>query len=331
MNFATIQGVDLIGHQIVLPKTEEWNRDLIDLSQEKREKLIQYTGINRRLIAHPNADIKTFFKVAVEQLLAKVNWSKEEIDAIVVVTQNTKNHIPSMACKIQGELDFNTACMAYDLNMGCSGFIYGLHSVGTLLASLKKPTAKAILCCGDLSSQLIDKNDAATAPIFSDAVSASAISYTLDGDTETHFSFETIGKSQSAIYSEGNGSEQVMKLNGMEVFHAALSYAPKQMTTMLNHFNFKTEDISLYFLHQANQLINEAIIKELKVDPSQAPSSLNEFGNTAIASIPLTMNLHLDSKQQHVLCCGFGVGFSVASAIIPTENFQPLEIIYLDQ
>jgi 3-oxoacyl-[acyl-carrier-protein] synthase-3 len=212
--------------------------------------------------------------------------------------------------------------MCYDINLGCSGFVYGLHTLSALLNSLNKLNARAILCCGDLSSQLIQENDYTTQPIFSDAASVIAVSK--NAETFSYFNLETSGSGQKAIYKEDN----FMKLNGIDVFNYSLTMVPNNILNLLSFADKKIDLPYMFIFHQANKLINEAIRKKLVLTENKTPSTLFEYGNTSSASIPLTLCKHWNSETPNwVLFSGFGVGFSLASALIYLNNSIHLSII----
>jgi 3-oxoacyl-[acyl-carrier-protein] synthase-3 len=317
MALAKISGIDIKGIIMVLPKHQESNMDLDVIAPDKRASLIEHTGIKFRNKALKQTTVKNLFAKGIETIIDQLKWEKNEVDVIVCVTQTAMISIPSVSNQLHGQLEFGNHTMCYDINSGCSGYVYGLHTIGTLLNSIDKKNARALLCCGDVSSQLIDENDVTTRPIFSDAISITAIEKT-DSNNEWAFNLETNGKGEKAIYTdELNGNQPVMKLNGIDVFSYTLSMVPNNINTLLN---FASKDISypeLFVLHQANKLINESVRKKLNIPVEKAPSTLYEYGNTASASIPLTLGLNKAKIiDGNVLLCGFGVGFSVASALV---------------
>jgi 3-oxoacyl-[acyl-carrier-protein] synthase-3 len=194
--------------------------------------------------------------------------------------------------------------------------------LSALLNSLNKINSRALLCCGDISTQLIKENDQATKPIFSDAASVIAVSN--NSEALSFFNLETNGSGQTAIYKE----DEYMKLNGIDVFNFSLSMVPKNILNLLA-FADKHIDLPIMFVfHQANKLINEAIRKKLLLPDTKTPSTLYEYGNTSSASIPLTLCKYWNTQTANwVLLSGFGVGFSVASALIYLNKNIYLSII----
>ena len=318
-------GIKVKGIINLVPKNVEDNESLDLLTEAEREALIKHTGIRFRRV-NPKNDIgvKDYFKVGVEKLLKKLSWDKDSIDILICVTQTPQIAIPSVSCQIHGDLHFESQTMCYDINSGCSGFVYGLHTIGQLLTGISKTGARAILCCGDISTSLTDPMDRSVRPIFSDAVSVIAIEKTDSDHVTGYFNLETMGKGQHAIRTEQEeNGKSFMRLNGIDVFNYSVSYVPVNIQKLIEFSGKNKEDMDVYAFHQANKLINDSIAKKAGLESKKVISSLYEYGNTASASIPLTLGLHwptIERKANWILVVGFGVGFSIASAMI---NFNP--------
>ena len=323
MALSKTSGINIEGIVSLVPANINDNLLLTHLSQSDKEALIHHTGIRyRRVVNEENTSIKNLFIKGITNLLANLKWEKESIDILICVTQTPNVSIPATSCQIHGDLGFSSNTMCYDINLGCSGFVYGLHTLSALLSSLNNINARAILCCGDISTQLIQENDQTTKPIFSDAASVIAVSN--NTETFSYFNLETNGSGQKAIYKEGN----FMKLNGIDVFNYSLTMVPNNILNLLTFADKNIDLPNMFILHQANKLINEAIRKKLLLPETKTPSTLYEYGNTSSASIPLTLCKNWDSETPNwVLFSGFGVGFSVASALIYLNNSIHLSII----
>lgn len=329
------KGTRIVGLISVVPQNKEDNLDLTYLSESERDQLILHTGIRfRRRIFSDKATVKKLFQNATTQLLEKMNWDKNSIDMLICVTQTAKTSIPSIACQLHGDMGFPNSTLAYDINSGCSGFVYGLQTVSALLQSLEKKSARAVLCCGDISSSLIDPKDATVQPIFSDAVSAIAIEKGGNlMETTGYFNLETDGSGQKAIcVTDEKDTQAFMTLNGIDVFNYSIQLVPNNIKSLFSFAEKKIDFPDLYVFHQANKIINDSIGRKLKLETDKTPSTLYDYGNTASASIPLTLGLAWNEsfkKSGWILLSGFGVGFSVASAIIQFDPIlceSPIEI-----
>ncbi|MFT6166581.1 MAG: 3-oxoacyl-[acyl-carrier-protein] synthase-3 [Vicingaceae bacterium] len=314
----------------VFPENKEDNLNLSAIPKENREAIVNHTGIRyRHRVKNKQADVQTLFSEGIKELLNTLQWDKTSVDVIVVVTQTAENKIPSVACALQGDLDFDPKVMAYDINLGCSGFVYGLHSCGLALKSLGKSKARAILCCGDISSHLTEDDDLTVRPIFSDAVSVVGVEVNSDASS-AYFHFETFGKGKQAIYSEVTKSGTWMRLNGIDIFNYSVQYVPENIKKLYDHFGTSMTETDLFILHQANLIINKSIVKLLGIPKEKAPSTLYEYGNTASASIPITLALNTNSEHKQILLSGFGVGFSIATCLLYMQDPILTKSILLD-
>lgn len=330
MAISKVKGVKISGIASVLPANRVDNLNIVGANSTKKEALVLHTGIRfRHVVKDKNKSVKVLFKNAIDLLLEELNWNKSSVDVILVVTQTAKSTIPSIACQIHGEMEFSSNVLAYDINSGCSGFVYGLHTASQLLSSIDKTNKRAILCCGDISSSLIEDDDMAVKPIFSDAVCA--IGLENDSQGESYFNLETFGKGQNAISLVKSNTGDWMRMDGIDVFNYAINYVPKNIKTLLDEYSEGVRIPDVYILHQANKLINVAIGNSIGQHENKVPSSLYDFGNTASASIPLTFSLSWENKKTGwALFSGFGVGFSVASALVKIDGIKIVEPQYIN-
>jgi 3-oxoacyl-[acyl-carrier-protein] synthase-3 len=213
-----------------------------------------------------------------------------------------------------------------DINLGCSGYVYGLQQTWGLIQNRIQGQGRALLCCGDISGIMI-QDDKTTTPIFSDAISVTALEF--DGSKSqpeeiSYFNLETMGSGHTAIRSEyDSNNKEVMRLNGIEVFNYSVQFVPKHIKELLAEV--PTLPIGVTVLHQANKLINDAIAKRIPLPESAFPSTLFQYGNTASASIPITLvdylcNQPKENYPKYALLSGFGVGFSMGSAVVPIRS-----------
>lgn len=333
MALAKISGTRIVGIvSVIAPNTTD-NLSAEQLPESTRTALVEHTGIRFRKQATHNSSIKDYFSFAISELINRLNWDLASVDVLICVTQTPQLSIPSVACQLHGDLDFSAGTLAFDINSGCSGFVYGIHAVSSLLASINKPVKRALLCCGDLSSNLTHPMDLSVLPIFSDAVAAVALEVnTNDKEVTGYFNMETAGSGQQAIslipHADGKA---YMTLNGIDVYNYSVSMVPKNISTLLDFAKKPIDFPDYYFLHQANKLINDSICKKISIPAEKAPSTLYHYGNTASASIPVTINESWEkgSKTSNwVVLSGFGVGFSVASCLMKFDPIicgEPLE------
>lgn len=325
MAFSKVSGSQIVGIQSVIPHTREDNMELNLIPEADRETLVHHTGIRFRRIASPNQNVQDLFQSAIEKLLHKLDWDSNTIDVLICVTQTPSMVIPSVSNRIHGNLNLNPQALCFDLIAGCSGFVYGLQTVQSILSSISKENKRAILCCGDISSRLIDSNDKSVKPIFSDAVSAIAVENCANSAEITgYFNLQTEGKGQHAIEMKNEDlNNSFMRLNGIDVFNYSVNLVPKNIVQLLEFAGKEIHFPDLFVFHQANKLITESIRRKLKISVEKVPYSMYEYGNTASASIPLTLNTTWENRistNSWIVVSGFGVGFSMASGLI---RFDP--------
>lgn len=333
MALSKLKSLNIVGIASVLPSHTEDNLAISNLSENERNQLVSHTGIRyRKRVKQSTISVKYLFETAISHLLQKMNWELSSIDVLICVTQTPDVAIPSVSCRIHGDLNFSEETICYDINSGCSGFVYGLHTAASLLNTIDKKTKRAILCCGDISSRLLNEKDMSVQPIFSDGVSAIAIEMNQNNESFAYFNLQTFGKGQGAIFMKEEDGQKSMSLNGIDVFGYSLKTVPDNILSLLKYAENEIQNMDMVVLHQANKIINEAIRKKIKAKEEQTPLTLFEFGNTASASIPLTISEYWSKKSGKngwILISGFGVGFSVASAIIkfnPEVCIAPLQI-----
>lgn len=318
MALAKTEGPAIVGLVSVVPALTEDNAELELIPPGEREALIHLTGIRYRRIAPPGTVVGQLFRHAVDGLMERLAWSPESIHVFICVTQSPDRPLPSVACRLHGEMGWPKHILCFDINSGCSGFVYGLYTAYSLLAGMG-PGARAVLCCGDISSGFTDPADRAVRPVFSDAASAIAIEVQ-EGGGVSYFNLETDGSGRDAITAgHPTGDDAYMRMNGIDIFNYSLRHVPHNVNELMAFAGKPVTEPDLFVFHQANKLINESIRKKLGLPPEKVPYSLYEYGNTASATIPLTLGTVWQGHRARsgwVLVSGFGVGFSMASALI---------------
>jgi 3-oxoacyl-[acyl-carrier-protein] synthase-3 len=211
--------------------------------------------------------------------------------------------MPSLACELHQQLGLQRNIPAFDLNMACSGYVYGLW----VAASLRVP--RCLLVVGDTISRFLDPVDASTYPIFGDAVSATTIEL-VGGNTRIDFVGGTDGGGAESLKIERCVGNDRLIMDGSAVFNFAVSTVPGLVAeTSYNAFT------DWFLFHQANKMMVEHIAKKASLDMARVPMNIAKDGNTSSASIPLLMcdsaaTAHLRSHMSTVCMFGFGAGLS---------------------
>ncbi|HTA81955.1 MAG TPA: ketoacyl-ACP synthase III [Bacteroidia bacterium] len=351
MAFFSIENIRLKGIACAVPKQETSNWDYDFITEQERKLLIKTTGVEkRRVVSESGLTTADLGMAAAEKLLKETNTNKEEIDILVFVSQTPDYFLPASSVILQNKLGLSKNCMAFDINLGCSGFVYGLSAIGSIMNTAK--FKKGLLIAGDISSKAAEREDKSVYPLFGDGASATLLEY--DATTEKMtISLQSDGAGYEAIIVRDGGMRKPMtkesfnikeiapgisraprnlELNGMDVFNFSVTEVPLNVEDFFKRTNTTAQSYDYFVMHQANLLMNETVRKKLGFPAEKVPYSLTKFGNTSSASIPLTIVSELRDKVSRplsMLLCGFGVGLSWATASIKTNNLICPEIIEL--
>ncbi len=314
MAFIRTNNVKISGISAAIPRNTESNEDLTSMSKESIDLLIKTTGIQARRIAPSSLTAADMCQAAAEKLLTELNWDRSEIEILIFVTQTPDQPIPGMSMQLQDRLGLPKSCMAMDLNQGCAGYVYGLSTIMSLMSGSQ--LKKGLLLVGDTITHLLDKSDHSTVPIFSDAGTATALEFDPSAEKAV-FNLQTDGNGADAI-RQLRGEQ--MKMNGHQVFHFGLKEVVPNIRETLKGTGIELDEIDHFVFHQANKLLNESIRKKLNIPPEKVPYTLNIFGNTSCATIPITIVHSLKNENSNpsktCLLSGFGVGLSWGSGVV---------------
>lgn len=298
-------------------------------TSDKIRRLSKSIGIERKYVCKEG---QTFTDLAVEAVncfLSKTKLTHDDFDALVLVTQSPDYIIPGSAVLIHSRVGFKSHVAAYDINLGCSGFPYGLFvGYSHLLTGMNR----VMIIVGD-QSYARGSLDEGHGVLFGDSVSISSLTLRSD-EVAQQILFGTDGSGYKALYiPEGgkripfnqNSLEHVVDetgtnrcgtdvvLDGPKILNFSLKVSIHHIETLLANLNIQLEDIDYFFLHQANKIINETIRKKLNLNHGNCPDSLRNYGNTSSGSIPVTINTSntkWNEKGKHSIFCGFGIGLS---------------------
>ena len=320
-----------------------------------RKKFVQTVGIKKRHVVEKNGlTSNDLCFEAARNLIDNLNWAPQEIECLIFVTQTPDYQLPSTACILQDRLELPKSCYTLQISLGCSGWVYGLSVISALLSSGN--IKKGLLLVGDTVTLTKSELDKTTYPLFGDAGTATAIQYDSKEAEPIFFETGSDGSGHKAIIIEDGGYRNPVTeesfivqeqpdgsirnrlqsyLNGQDVFIFGISRAPKTIKSVLDYAQWDLKDIDYILLHQANKFMLDKIVKKLKIDYSKVPLSLQDYGNTSSASIPLTMvtqiKNELKKKANHsIVASGFGVGLSWATVATKLNNLTIPDIIFVN-
>jgi 3-oxoacyl-[acyl-carrier-protein] synthase-3 len=316
---------------------------------ESVKDVVDKIGIKERRIADKDTCASDLCFAAAEKLLTDMNIDRTEIDLLIFVSQTPDYKMPATSIILQHRLKLSNSAIAFDINMGCSGFIYGLSTVYSYMQ--QHGFRKALLLDGETRSKVYSPKDRNTAFLFGDAGVAALIEKDEKFD-ESFFSLNSDGSRADLIMIHAGGyrnpssietlkekvidehgnirSDEQAYMNGPDVFNFLIREVPKDVKNTLEYTETDKESIDYFVLHQANDYINSYLAKKLKLDKDKIPMSIGKFGNTSSVSIPLTIATELQDKldeKKKVLLCGFGVGLSWATAILNFKNCHISELV----
>ena len=273
--------------------------------------VLKKTGIKKLYLSNENEDVLNLSIKSCKKTLK--NFDKKKIDCVIAVTQTAKNKLPSISCMIQDELNLRKNIIAFDIGLGCSGFVYGLSIINSLLSS---NTVKTVLfVCGDTYNKFLNEQNRTCKTVFSDAAS-SCIVQKINSKKNVKFSFLTDGSGASDLMENNNNIE----MKGSNIFHFTTKNIPDLFNDILKKNNLKKNDIDQFVFHQASKLVLDKLTKILELDENKVFKNYDQIGNTVSSSIPIALeNLKKNNmlkKNQKIMLVGFGVGLSAAASII---------------
>lgn len=349
MSQFTIHNVGVSGMAAAVPKQVVNNKDYYLLSESERKLLIKTTGVEEKRTAPVGMTTSDLCYKAANKLLDELAWNRNEVDILIFVSQSSDYFLPATSIILQDRLGLPKSCMSFDIGLGCSGYVYGLSVISAMMSATNMK--KGLLLVGDVSSATCSFEDKSTYPLFGDAGTATVLEYN-DSYPPIHFNLKNDGSGYDKIIIQDGGMRNLIsadslikkevakgitraplnvELSGMDVFNFSVTEVPKTIKSFCDFTSKTADEYDFLLLHQANKLMNETIRKKLKVSKEQVPYSIQKFGNTSSASIPLTIVTELkeicSNSKVELLLSGFGVGLSWGVCNLPLNNLNCLELI----
>ena len=335
----TLSNIRVTGISCAVPKQSATESDLaVAFGEKAARRLVSGTGVKERRI-DPGLCTSDLCFAAAERLLDDLGWERDTINHLIFISQTADYVLPATACVLQGRLNLSTDCTAFDVNLGCSAYPYGLWLAGKLMEAGQR----VLLLVGDNISMLVNADDRSTVPLFGDAGSATALEWSNEmGNSEISFLLGTDGSGYKNIIVEAGGcrlptfkdpAQRHLFMNGAEVFGFAIQGVPPLVEKTLKYAGWKPENCDDIVFHQANGFMLKHLAEKLSVPLNKVPMCLENFGNTSSASIPLTLvTERRDELRQQIrnyLLVGFGVGWSWGAAALRLGKICVPELIEL--
>lgn len=328
---------------------DNYHYDLDIWPEDEVKKVVDKVGVVERRFADENTCSSDLCFAAAEKLIADNNIDKSEIDLLVFLSQTPDYRMPATSILLQDRLGLPMTTMAFDISLGCSGFISALSIVYSMMQN--KGFRKALLLDGETRSKVYSRKDRREAFIFGDAGVAALVERD-EKFGESHFSLNSDGSRGPLIMIPGGGyrnmsSEETLRekvvdeygnirsdehghMNGADVFNFVIVEVPKDIKRLLTATDEDIQTMDYYVFHQANAFINNYIAKKMKLDKTKIPWTIQKYGNTSSVSVPLTICSELKDQMQgekKILMSAFGVGMAWATAIVPFVDCKISDIV----
>ncbi|UAL48623.1 beta-ketoacyl-ACP synthase III [Sutcliffiella horikoshii] len=296
----------ILGIGRYVPEKILTNADLEKMVDTTDEWIKTRTGIEERRIATDDVDTSQMAYFAAEKALKDAGITAEELDMIIVATVTPDNPFPSVACMIQERLGAKKAC-AFDMSAACAGFMYGII---TAKQFVEAGTYKHVLVVGvEKLSKIVDWEDRNTAVLFGDGAGATIIGPVSEGRGILSFELGADGTGAKHLYQD-----ETIVMNGREVFKFAVRQMGESAVNVLEKAGLSKEDVDFLIPHQANIRIMEAARERLGLPLEKMSMTVQKYGNTSAASIPISIVEEIEKGNIHdddlVVMVGFGGGLT---------------------
>jgi len=286
------------------------------------ERLVAKTGIAQHYVAAEGETALSLAEQACKALLAGTD--RATVDGMVYVTQSPESGIPTTACLLHARLGLPEKALAFDLNQGCSGFVYGLSVACAMLGA--GMVGRCLVVCAETYNRYISRHDRTCRPIFSDG--ASAVLVERDGTGQIGpFVFATDGTGAPNLTLKANDGVEdvagpVLYMHGPNVLRYSVDAVPRAIDDLLARAGLTLDQIDLFMLHQASKVVLDRIELAMGLDPARVFRNYDTVGNTVSATIPIALKQATRAGRfgpgMTVLLMGFGVGYSLAGCILRT-------------
>ncbi len=341
--------IKIKGIAAAVPTQKIDNMEYIERFGEKDVlKNIQMTGIKGSYHCSPQQTISDLGYIAAEHLLNKLNIERHSIQALIFIASYPDYFCPATSFVLHKRLGLPIDCAVYDINLGCSGFIYGMQAMCSLMQCSN--VNRSLIIIGDSTSKTASPLDK-TCMLFGDAGAAILLEKSKEVENITigvrsdgnrfkaiivpEGAFRRCGGSHERVmWGDGNiRSDYDLYLNGADVFSFSITDVPKMILEYMEITNTKANNYDCLLLHQANLFIMKHVARKVGFYMDQVPVSLDRYGNNSASTIPLTICDRYGGTENtsiHALASGFGAGLSWGVMNLDFDTGSILPIIYTD-
>jgi 3-oxoacyl-[acyl-carrier-protein] synthase III len=343
MGLLTFKNVGISGMAAAVPSRviNNYEYDLF-FNKDDVKEVIDKIGVRERRFADANTCSSDLCFAAAEKLFSDMKLNRDEIDLLIFISQTPDYRMPATSVMLQERLKLPTSTITFDINLGCSAFLYGLTIAYSMIVS--GAVKKALILDGETRSKVYSLKDRKTGFLFGDAGAAALVEADVKFGT-SWFSLNSDGAREDLIKIPAGGyrnmsshetvtekvvdeygnirSDEQGYMNGADVFNFVIREVPRDFSRLLNYSGQDIATIDYFVFHQANSYINGFLARKLKLPEDKIPATIHKYGNTSSVSIPLTIVSELKenlASRKRLLLSGFGVGLTWGTALLDVQD-----------
>jgi len=325
-------GIRVSGIGGYVPARTVTNRELAMTVDTSDEWITSRTGIEERRIAASDEAPSDMGCQAALRCLANAGVDKNAVDLLIVASATPDQPQPATACLVQEKLGIAAGrCPAFDVHSVCAGFVFALNVAQGMMLTEPARYRNVLVIGADTFSKILNWKDRRTCVFFGDGAGAVLLTQSSEHQRRFHFHLGSDGRGREYIQVPGGGSRlpanpdvlekrlNTFVMNGPKVWEFAVNTVPETIRALLGEHGLAPGDLDLLILHQSNLRMLEAIMASLELPMAKTVTTLERYGNTAAASIPLTLQKASETGRlqagARVMLCGFGGGLSWGAAL----------------
>jgi 3-oxoacyl-[acyl-carrier-protein] synthase-3 len=332
-NAPPFPGIYIAGVGGYVPSQRMTNHELATRVDTSHDWISSHTGIQERRMSAPDEAPSDMGCQAALRCLQNAGVDKNDIDLIVVASATPDQSQPATACLVQEKLGISAGqCPAFDVNSVCAGFVFALNVAQGMMINAPHQFRKVLVIGADAFSKILNWRDRRTCIFFGDGAGAVLLCQAEQHDRRLHFRLGSDGRGKKCIEVPAGGTRipvtpevldkrlNTFVMDGPKVWDFAVETVPRAIRALLADRGLTPSDVDLMVLHQSNLRMIEEIMKSLGLTMERTVTTVESYGNTAAASIPLTLEKAAQAGRLHrgdkVVLCGFGGGLSWGAALL---------------
>jgi 3-oxoacyl-[acyl-carrier-protein] synthase-3 len=338
---AKVQSASIVGLAACVPPRVVGNDHFTEQFGDGVADVTKMTGVLTRRWVDDATTTADLCVAAGKRVLEDLDWDPASVDALIFISQTPDYRLPATAAVMQPRLDLRPGIIAFDINLGCSAYPYGLWLAMSMVQT--GAARRVLLAVGDTSSRVVDPSDRATAMLFGDAGTVTAIEYDERAEP-AYFVLGTDGRGANNLIIPCGASRQQQHektpneqdklfMDGGEIFTFTLKAVPTLVAETMQIAGKSVDDYDYFLFHQANTFMINHLAKKAKLPSEKVPINIDAFGNTSSATIPLLicdkLAGDLSSKPLRLGMFGFGVGYSWGGASVDVGALKSVALLTL--